>query len=448
MLYGKPIIRAKPAALLSELRPLEEIAVQIKSDVTRSMLAAGLVLVTLGGMVAPTQSAEAVTTGVVAPPINGVRVSGNKLIDSSGATIALHGVDRAGSEYMCTGGGALTFDGPADQAAISVIKSWGANAVRVPLNEDCWLGINGEPASMSSATYRSAIAGFVSLLAQSGLAVILDLHWSAPGSQQSTGQVAMPDADHAPAFWTSVAQTFANNSNVIFDAYNEPYPDSNQDTTAAWTCLRDGGSCPGVSYQAAGMQSLVNTIRATGATNVIMVPGVQYSNTLTHWLQYMPTDPLKSMTASWHSYAGQVCSSQTCWDANIAPVTAAVPLVTGEIGENDCAHSYVDTLMTWLDAHGSSYLAWAWDTYNCSSFPSLISAYDGTPTNFGIGVMNHLQQLVSQSPTPTPTATQVRTSTPTATRTSTPVATATPTTSIATATPCPSNGNSRKTHCR
>jgi cell division septation protein DedD len=212
------------------------------------------------------------------------------------------------------------------------------------------------------------------------------------------------------------------------------------------------------------MQSLVDSVRSTGATNVIMVPGVQYSNTLTHWLQYMPTDPLKSVAASWHSYAGQVCSSQTCWDANIAPVTAAVPLVTGEIGENDCAHGYVDTLMSWLDAHSSSYLAWGWDTYDCSSFPSLISAYDGTPTSFGTGVMNHLQQLAAQSTTPTSSSSQLATETPTATQTSTPVATATstpvataaatptatatPPTSTATATPCPSTGNSKKPRCR
>ena len=48
----------------------------------------------------------------------------------------------------------------------------------------------------------------------------------------------MPDADHAPDFWTSVANTFKNNSAVIFDLYNEPYLDNNQDTTAGWECWK------------------------------------------------------------------------------------------------------------------------------------------------------------------------------------------------------------------
>ena len=78
---------------------------------------------------------------------------------------------------------------------------------------------------------------------------------------------------------------------MLFDLFNEPYPDNNQDTTAAWTCWKNGGTCSGMSYQAAGMQTLVNTVRATGATNVIMLGGVQYSGTLSHWGAYAPTDP-------------------------------------------------------------------------------------------------------------------------------------------------------------
>src|SRR2546429_5816305 len=54
------------------------------------------------------------------------------------------------------------------------------------------------------------------------------------------------------------------NDAVLLEPYNEPYPDSNSDTVAAWTCWRDGGTCRGQSFQAAGMQELVNAIRATG----------------------------------------------------------------------------------------------------------------------------------------------------------------------------------------
>jgi hypothetical protein len=322
-------------------------------------------------------------------PGSGLHVSGNTLVDGS-QVVQLRGVNRSGSEYMCTGGGALTFDGPSDQASVNAIKSWHANTVRLPLNEDCWLGINGLPASQSAAAYQQAVANYVGLLTNSGLYVVLELHWSAPGATKSTGQNPMPDADHSPAFWTSVANRFKANPNVIFDLFNEPFPDSNRDTTAAWTCLRDGGTCAGMSYQAAGMQSLLNTVRATGATNVILSPGVQYTGTLSRWLSFRPTDPLNNVAASWHTYNFSGCNNTSCWDSQMAPVAASVPLVTGEIGENDCAHGYVDSVMTWLDAHGGSYLGWAWNTYGCGTFPSLITNFNGTPTNFGVGIRDHL----------------------------------------------------------
>jgi len=39
------------------------------------------------------------------------------------------------------------------------------------------------------------------------------------------------------------------------------------------------------------MQELVNTIRITGANNIIMLGGLQYSNSLVQWLKYKPDDP-------------------------------------------------------------------------------------------------------------------------------------------------------------
>ena len=182
------------------------------------------------------------------------------------------------------------FDGPNDAASVQAIAAWHTNVVRVPLNEDCWLGINGVSASLGGANYRQAIVDYVNLLNSNGLYAIVELHWSAPGATAATGQNPMPDQDHSPAFWTSVATTFKTNHAVIFDLFNEPYPDNNQNTTAAWTCWKNGGTCSGVSYPVAGMQSLVNTVRATGATNVIMLGGVQYSGTLSQWGAYAPTD--------------------------------------------------------------------------------------------------------------------------------------------------------------
>ncbi len=68
-------------------------------------------------------------------------------------------------------------------------------------------------------------------------------------------------------------------------------------------------------------------------------------------------------------------------------------MTLGEIGENDCAHGFIDRVMNWADAHGVGYLGWTWNTWDCSGGPALISNYNGTPTNFGTGFKAHLQSV-------------------------------------------------------
>jgi len=366
--------------------------------------------------------------------ITGLHVAGNTIVNSGGQPVRLLGVDRSGTEYQCIHGYGI-FDGPNDAASVQAIAAWHTTAVRVPLNEDCWLGINGAPAPYSGMTYQQAIAAYINLLNANGLVAILDLHWNAPGTGQATGQLQMPDADHAPAFWTSVATTFKGNSAVIFDLYNEPHD-------VSWPCWRDGGTCSGVGYTVAGMQSLVTTVRNTGATNVLMLGGLAYSNDLSQWLAYKPSDPLGNLAASWHVYNFNACNNTGCYDGQVAPVAQQVPLVAGEIGENDCGHGFIDALMAWLDAHSGSYLGWAWDTFDCGGFPALISNYDGTPTAFGIGFRDHLAALASSSGTPTampiPATATSRPATATPRAGNSPTPTSTPP-STATATPRPAS---------
>jgi hypothetical protein len=380
---------------------------QMKSKGRFQRLAIPLILVlvcvsALGMTVRTALTAKAASTQV-ASAATGLHVVGNRIEDGSGHVITPHGVDRMGSEYSCPSGN--TFDRPVDQASVNAMLGWGITIVRLPLNEDCWLGINGYPGGgLSTSQYHQALSSFVNLLNQNGMIVILDLHWNNSGGNQATGQEPMPDLDHAPAFWTSVANTFKGNSSVIFDLYNEPY-------TTSWSCWKNGSTsagaspCNGVGFAVAGMQTLVNTVRATGATNILMLGGLAYSNDLSGWLANEPSDPDHNLAASTHIYNFNACNNSSCWNSQIAPVAASVPVIAGELGENDCADTFINGLMSWLDQQGIGYLAWTWTPYNCSSTPALITSYTGTPTAFGQGYKNHLLSLGSGStPTPTPTA--------------------------------------------
>jgi endoglucanase len=332
-----------------------------------------------------------------APPLH---VSGNKLLTNTGATYRLLGVNRSGGEFACIQGNGM-WDGPMDQASITTIRTWKVRAVRVPLNEECWLGTSNVPATgASGAAYQQNVRNYVNLLIAGGITPIIEMHWSfgaygGAGANCSEAvarcQKPMPDAQNAPAFWTSVANAYKGNDAVVFDLFNEPFPDIPANSVdAGWRCFRDGGTCPGIGFPVAGFQSLVNAVRGTGATNVIMVGGLTWSNNIAQWLQWKPSDPLNNLMAFAHVYNFNACINTSCWDSQWAPVAAQVPLTISEIGENDCAHGFVDQVMAWADAHGAGYLGWTWNTWPCTSGPALIIDYNGTATAFGQGIKDHL----------------------------------------------------------
>jgi hypothetical protein len=330
-----------------------------------------------------------------------LHVAGNRIVDAAGREVALVGVNRSGGEYMCVHGGGF-WDGPVDDTAIAAIASWRVRAVRIPLNEDCWLSTNQVPAQYSGASYRQAVTSIVATLEAHGIVPILDLHWTAgkwvgKNSQcrnlTATCQKPMPDAEHAPTFWASVADTFSTDQTPVFDLFNEPYPSdlSVMSRTQSWQCWLHGGSeCAGLSYPAVGMQSLVDAIRGAGASNVILLSGNSYAADLTDWLAHRPKDPTGNIGASWHSYNSNSCNQADCWDRQVGPLAAEVPVVALEIGENDCTGDYVNSIMPWLDAHAAGYLAWTWNTWDCKDGPALITDYAGTPTPFGAAVKQHL----------------------------------------------------------
>jgi len=337
--------------------------------------------------------------GSTAPALH---VSGNKLVDADGRNRRLLGVNRSGGEFMCVQGRGI-WDGPVDDAALKAIADWKANAVRIPLNEECWLGLSNIKPEYAGANYTAAVKDLVAKVEAHGMTPILDLHWtygqytgnSAGCSDvHATCQKPMPDMQYTPSFWSSVASTFKADPAVVFDLFNEPYPDrATSTTTQAWQCWKDGGTCPGIGYQVAGMQDLVDAVRGTGAKNVVMAGGLAYSNDLGQWLTYKPTDPTGNLVAAYHVYNFNTCANESCWNSTLAPVAAQVPLLAGEIGENTCSHSFVDQVMKWFDDRGLSYLGWTWNTWDCSSGPSLISNYDGTPTSYGIGLRDHLRAI-------------------------------------------------------
>jgi endoglucanase len=313
----------------------------------------------------------------------GLHVAGNHIVDRRGEQIRLLGVNRSGAEYACMQGHP-PLAGPAGRRAIAAMTSWRMNAVRVPLNEHCWLGINGAPVGYSKTHYRAAIKRYVARLHRAGLYVVLDLHWSAPGRRRAEGQQPMADLDHAPAFWSSVARTFRRNHAIAFDLYNEPHDIS-------WKCWRDGCRLR-EGWRTAGMQTLVAAVRTARAPQPIIATGIRWGSDLGKWLEYRPDDPVGQLAAGLHIFDFADCASPSCWETTVAPVAHEVPVVATELGQRDCPATFMDRFMDWADRAGISYLGWSWNPFGCGG-PALIESWGGQPTASGRQLRARLLRL-------------------------------------------------------
>jgi endoglucanase len=355
-----------------------------------------------------------------------VHASGSQLIDGSGNAVQLRGANISVLESLFLGKTSNYWQGAnlGTYPFWSPIKNWKMNVVRIPLNEATWLRYTGADIMNvgggtqtpdASGNYRATVEQAVKDATAAGIYVILDLHWTAPGTYLANTQDQLPDADHTIAFWTSLAQIFGNNPGVIFDLFNEPYPKpvGSQNAydvelngaTQSTISFNSGNSTINYTWTSVGMQELVDTIRNAGASNLIMVGGAGGATDLSGFTTagggYFPKDPLKNIAASWHAYGVSSAShtmENATWTATINPTTVAnqllaqgIPIVVGELGDNSSNGSTgapVTAYMTsWADAHGQSVLPWCWDVWSSTGGSSnlLIKDASGTPTD-GEGV--------------------------------------------------------------
>jgi len=341
-----------------------------------------------------------------------LRVQDHRLVNGAGQDLQLRGVNRAVFESRCTYDNTGIADGPIDQTSVSAMLAWKINAVRVTLNEDCWLGINGLPLDGNAASYRAEVSDYVGLLRRNGLYVLLVPESSAPGSQRSTQIDYMPDSDYMLAFWSSVAATFKDDHGIVFDpitevaiaSVNNPHPDP----PGEWNCWLLGctlDSVYGGRFVAAGLQSLVDAIRSQAATQPIVVGGISYNADLSQLLSHLPSDPQHQLIASAHVYDFAEGSDIDAMFANqLAPIAKQLPVILGELGERSCDSgpaAYTSHVLSLVDdqaAKGNLFgvLGWTWNAKTNTSSgwqcptgpfgkggPLLIRDYAGTPTVMG-----------------------------------------------------------------
>jgi endoglucanase len=355
-----------------------------------------------------------------------LRVCASRLVDTSGKSVQLRGVSVSGLEFIAVQGWSPTnpWGGQTGDATPNwnTMKSWKLNTVRIPLNEASWLGYRCSDATGATRdpdpghNYQSTVKLAVTQATAAGLYVILDLHWTAPGKFCPLAQNPMADADHSIDFWKSLAATFKGSPNVLFELFNEPFFYWMRSGSDPWTVLRDGGTftqyvtgsasqyTANYTWHSAGMQQMLDAVRGTGATNVVLIGAPSWSQDLSRWPAQRPSDPLNQLAAVWHAYpdSGVVGASGASvpklgidaytWANNV--LRAGIPLVLTETGDHNAPGTvgapFVSKVLPWADHVGASYVGWAWDVWRHQD-NVLIKDKQGTPTDgYGAYFKQHL----------------------------------------------------------
>ena len=338
--------------------------------------------------------------GLPAAPL-ALKVAGNQLLYSDGRPARLRGVNCPGLEWSSDGEGRIL------KTAEVAVKGWHANLIRLPLAQDRWFGKAPEQTD-GGAAYRALVRQLVDFCAANDAYLILDLHWSDAGEWgKNIGQHNLPD-QNSITFWKDVATAYANNAAVLFDLYNEP-------TRITWDQWLKGGPMTEtdrktnvtVTYESVGMAALVQTVRSTGAKNLIVASGINWAYEVGGILEGRQlADPdgqgiVYAVHPYPHAFAGIGRETVTQWAARMEAFGQKLPVLVLEFGSDETLwrfppdwnysdEKWVRELLGVLESSRWGWTAWS---FHPGARPCLIADWNYTPTPpFGTWVKQALEE--------------------------------------------------------
>lgn len=316
--------------------------------------------------------------------LQALRTEGRWFVNESGERIILRGVNIPSLEWTATGDNMLA-------SVAHMIEVWNCNVLRIPLSQDRWYGYGPEQ-SDNGAAYRALVDKIVEAGNTKGAYIWLDLHWS-NGNQwgQYIGQHKMPD-EHSKTFWRDVAILYNNHPAVLFGLYNEPWG-------IDWDLWRNGGMYNEyydrngedvtLTYRAVGHQELYDTIRSTGAENIVIAAGLDWGYDLSGILNGHALEGF-NIAYDTHPYPWK----DSNWDATWGNVGQQYAIIVGEWGLNkeEAGHQQYGIRITdYMRKHHFSWAAWC---LHPSAGPQLIKDWNYTPTWFGELTLRELEEPV------------------------------------------------------
>jgi endoglucanase len=251
-----------------------------------------------------------------------LHVEGKQLLGKDGKPVWLQGVNVVSLEWSATGE-------QVTKAALVAVDQWKANIIRLPVGQKWWFG-RGSGQKDGGADYRRRVDEVIMLVANRGKYVLLDLH-----------QFGAPRQEHAD-FWKDAAARYKDHPAVLFDLFNEPHGMS-------WEVWRNGGEVEqkkkageedaflnaeekakiAETRKSIGMQRLLDTVRETGARNVVLVGGLDYAYDLSGIAKGFALQEKggNGIVLSTHIYPWK-----KGWAEKVLVVAEQYPILVGEVG--------------------------------------------------------------------------------------------------------------------
>lgn len=329
-------------------------------------------------------SAASTADSKPAPPVivkgNGklpeqLKVAGNQLQTASGKTVWLQGLNVPSLEWSTRGDNVL-------RSVTVGIDDWKANIIRLPVHADRWFGRASDQKD-SGKSYRELVDQAIEAAETRSAYLILDLHhYRAP-------------KDESIEFWRDAAARYKNRPSVIFGLLNEPHG-------IPWEVWRNGGvvdekaksDAPAennekqTTFTSPGMQKLVEAIRETGANNVLLAGGLDWSYDLSGILKGFA---LTEKGGNGIMYDVHVYPWKSGWQEKFLNVAEKYPLLLGEVGcdskpmpfipaaQHKDPYVWGPNMLGCIQEHKLHWTAWC---FHPSATPRVISDWDYTPTPF------------------------------------------------------------------
>jgi endoglucanase len=228
------------------------------------------------------------------------------------------------------------------EAYFEQVFSCGGNVIRIPVHPNEWVA--------DEYYLWRYLDPIVTWAIERNNYVIIDLHFignieSGAGSEMV--DVGMNPFDFSIEFWNIVASFFKDVPNIIFEIYNESAAISG----SVWK-----------KYA----KALVDTIRKTGANQLILVSGNDYSYDLSCW----ENEPLMDANIA---YTAHIFPNRVAWEQKFKSIAEKLPIVVTEWGYASEAglvkqnylvgnrENYGEPLIQFMQEHGIGWTACWYD---------------------------------------------------------------------------------------